>query len=108
MCRGSKRGANHVFEKSFDTTLRTDDYELRARLKLSGDVSIEREDSLRILLMPRPLPHRMPVLMWGIGSATEFTSELPRLKELGFTQCFGFGADYDSIWKAGSRLSWTP
>lgn len=97
-------GATHVFEKSFDTTLRPDDYELRARLKLPGDVPIEREDSLRIRLMPRPLPQRMPVLMWGIGSATEFARELPRLKALGFTQCFGFGADYDSIWKAGQPV----
>lgn len=97
-------GATHVFEKSFDTTLRPDDYELRARLKLPGDARIEREDSLRIRLMPRPLPHRMPVFMWGIGSPTEFARELPRLKELGFTQCFGFGADYDSIWKAGQPV----
>lgn len=93
-------GETHVFEKSFDTTLRPDDYELRARLKLAGDARIEREDSLRIKLMPRPLPHRMPVLMWGIGSPTEFARELPRLRELGFNHCLGFGADLDAIWKA--------
>lgn len=94
-------GASHVVEKLFDTTLRPDDYELRARLKLPGDVGSEREDSLRIKLMPRPLPHRMPVLMWGIGSPTEFARELPRLKDLGFNHCLGFGADLDAIWKAG-------
>lgn len=97
-------GATHVVEKSFDTTLRPDDYELRARLKLSGDVPVEREDSLLIRLVPRSLPHRMPVLMWGIGSPTEFARELPRLKELGFNHCLGFGASLDAIWKAGQPV----
>lgn len=97
-------GATHVFEKSFDTTLRPDDYELRATLTLPGDVPIEREDSLRIRLMPRPLPHRMPVLMWGIGSPTEFARELPRLKDLGFNHCLGFGVGLDAIWQAGQPV----
>ena len=97
-------GEAHVISKPFNTKLRPDDYELRARLKLPGDPPIEREESLRIKLMPRPLPHRMPVLMWGIGSPTEFARELPRLKELGFNQCLGFGADLDTIWKAGKPV----
>ncbi|HND55077.1 MAG TPA: hypothetical protein PLV92_21835, partial [Pirellulaceae bacterium] len=39
-------------------------------------------------------------MMWGVGSPTEFARELPRLKELGFNQCLGFGGDYDAVWKA--------
>lgn len=97
-------GGTQVVEKFFDTTLRPDEYELRARLRLPGAVPLEREDSLRIKLMPRPLPHRMPVLMWGIGSPTEFARELPRLKDLGFNHCLGFGADLDAIWKAGRPI----
>lgn len=97
-------GATHVAEKAFDTTLRPDEYELRARLKLPGDVPIEREDTLQIRLMPRPLPYRMPVVMWGIGGPAEFARELPRLKELGFNLCLGFGANLDAVWKAGQPV----
>lgn len=96
--------ATQVVEKTFDTKLRPDDYELRARLKLPDHAGLEREELLRIKLMPRPLPQRMPVLMWGIGSPTEFARELPRLKDLGFNHCLGFGADLDAIWKAGRPI----
>ncbi len=93
-------GGTHVISRPFNTKLRPDDYELSARLTLPGDPPIIREESLRLKLMPRPLPHRMPVMMWGIGSPTEFALELPRLKELGFNQCLGFSPDLDAIWKA--------
>ena len=85
---------------AFDTSLRPDVYELRARLVVPGDPPIQREESLTLTLAPRRLPHRMPVMMWGIGSPSEFSRELPRLQQLGFTHCLGFSADYGAIWKA--------
>ena len=97
-------GETHVFNKPFDTSLRPDDYELHARLQIPGEPPIQREETLKLKLVPRPLPHRMPVMMWGIGSPTEFARELPRLKELGFTQCLGFAPDYDAIWKANKPI----
>ncbi len=97
-------GASHVFAKPFDTSLRPDDYELRARLTVPGDPPIQRDETLPLKLVARPLPQRMPVMMWGIGSPTEFARELPRLQDLGFTHCLGFGADYDAIWKAGQPV----
>ena len=75
-----------------------------SRLTLPGDPPIIREELLRLKIMPRPLPHRMPVVMWGIGGPTEFSLELPRLKELGFNQCLGFSPDLDAIWKAGKPV----
>ncbi len=97
-------GGTHVISRPFNTKLRPDDYELSARLTLPGDPPIIREELLRLKIMPRPLPHRMPVMMWGIGGPTEFARELPRLKELGFNQCLGFSPDLDAIWKAGKPV----
>ncbi len=98
-------GEIHVFKKSLDTSLRPDDYEFRARLSVPGDPPMQRDEILTLKLVARRLPHRMPVLMWGIGSPTEFARELPRLKELGFNHCLGFGADLDAIWKAGQPVA---
>lgn len=97
-------GATHVFTTPFDTSLRPDDYEFRARLMVPGEPPIQRDETLYLKLVARPLPQRMPVMMWGIGGPTEFADEFPRLQELGFTQCLGFGADYDAIWKAGKPV----
>ena len=85
----------------FDTMLRPDTYEVKARLELATVPPSEIEETIRVVLVPRPLPNRMPVLMWGISSPAEFEKELGRLKSLGFTHCLGFGANYDAIWKAG-------
>lgn len=98
-------GAVHEITLPFDTALRPEAYELKARVELPGPSPTYREETLQITLVGRPLPYRMPVMMWGIGSPTEFARELPRLKELGFTQCLGFGADYDAIWKAGQPVA---
>jgi hypothetical protein len=95
-------GSVHEIPLPFDTSLRPGIYELRARADVPGSFAAYRDQSLRVALVGRPLPHRMPVTMWGIGSPTQFSRELPRLKELGFTQCLGFGADYASLWKAGA------
>jgi hypothetical protein len=98
-------GTVHEIALPFDTSLRPDVYELKARADIPGSCPAHREETLRVTLVPRPLPHRMPVMMWGIGSPTEFARELPRLRELGFTQCLGFGADYDGIWNAGTPVA---
>jgi hypothetical protein len=98
-------GAAHEIAVPFDTTLRPDAYDVQARVEVPGPIPTHREETLRVTLVPRPLPHRMPVMMWGIGSPAEFAAELPRLKDLGFTQCLGFGTDYDAIWKARAPVT---
>jgi hypothetical protein len=98
-------GKTLTLSHEFDTRLRPDDYPARALLTLPGKPPSEVSAGLPLKLVARPLPHRMPVMMWGIGSPPEFSHELTRLKELGFTQCLGFRADYDAIWKAGKPIS---
>jgi hypothetical protein len=97
-------GASHTVSVPFDTSLRPDVYELRALAEVPGTPPMFSEDTLRVTLVPRPLPYRMPVMMWGIGSPSSVREELPRLKALGFTHCLGFGADYSAIWEAGKPI----
>ncbi len=99
--------AEHALEVPFDTSLRPDDYDVRARLDVPGDPPIRREQVLPLKLVARPIP-RMPVMMWGIGGPAEFEREWPRLKQLGFTACLGFNADYDAIWQAGKPIPANP
>ena len=98
-------GGTHTLTWPFDTSLRPDQYTLTARVEIPGPPPSQREASIPITLVARPLPYRMPVMMWGIGSPSEFERELPRMKELGFNQCLGFGADYDAVWKAGAAVT---
>ena len=98
-------GGTHEVTMPFDTSLRPDQYTIVARVELPGSPPIQREETLQMTLVGRPLPQRMPVMMWGIGSPAEFERELPRLQDLGFNQCLGFGGDYDAVWKAGAVVT---
>ncbi|HAH45187.1 MAG TPA: hypothetical protein DCM07_10105, partial [Planctomycetaceae bacterium] len=89
---------------SFDTTLRPDDYVLQGQVRVEGDYPMSREESLLLKLVPRRVPGRMPVLMWGIGSPDEFEKELPRLQELGFNHCLGFSPSPSKVWEAGKPV----
>lgn len=88
----------------FDTSLRPDRYDLVLRLEVPGEIPTTREVRQSIELVPRPLPHRMPVMMWGIGGPEGFAEELPRLLDLGFTHSLGFHPEEYAIWKAGKPI----
>ena len=98
-------GGTHVVFIPFDTTLRPDEYNLRARLRVPAERPVEVVETMPLRIVPRSAGRRMPVMMWGIGSPLNFDLELTRLKELGFTHCLGIGANYDSIWSAGEPTS---
>lgn len=97
-------GQSHTQHLTFDTSLRPDTYNIRAQVSVPGPPAITCGDSLLLQIVARPLPHRMPVLMWGIGSPQGFKRERERLLQLGFTHCLGFGADYGSIKAAGKPV----
>ncbi|MGE3778007.1 MAG: hypothetical protein AB7F89_12535, partial [Pirellulaceae bacterium] len=98
-------GATHEVPLPVDTTLRPDEYDVRARLTVATTPPVETEATWMLRIVPRPLPQRMPVMMWGIGGPSEFAQEWPRLKDLGFTHCLGLGADYGAIWNAEQPVS---
>jgi len=101
-------GMEHVISVTFDTTLRPDAYELIARLEVPGTADSEnadgatpasyREEKQLITLVARPLPYRMPVMMWG--GPGDFDEGVHVLKRLGFTQSLGIGVNTAAIWEA--------
>jgi hypothetical protein len=96
-------GAEHVVPVVFETTLRPDIYEFTARVEIpetpdSGPRTSYREEKQFITLVARPLPHRMPVMMWG--DPADFEEGVHVLKRLGFTQSLGIGVNSSAIWEA--------
>jgi CheY-like chemotaxis protein len=89
----------------FDTTLRPGTYKLTARLELAGAKPFVSEEKFEVVLVPRPLPYRMPVVMWGVYGPESVLRELPRLKEIGFTHSLGLRANCESIWSAGKPIA---
>lgn len=69
-------GKSFTAKFSLNTALKPAAYELRARFE-AGDYATEQSTKLQIV---GRMPPRMPVIMWGAGG-----DEIPRLKDLGFT-----------------------
>lgn len=95
-------GTQYVLAYALDTSLRPDKYILQTQLESSGDIPYVTATSVPVVIVPRSLPHRMPVLMWGVYSSEGFEREIGRLKQIGFTHVLGLGADFGRIWDAGS------
>lgn len=89
-----------AFAVPVDTTLRPDAYELRVAVtaRAQGGAAQRAEKVIPIHIVPRRLPDRMPVLMWGNG-------DIEHLKAIGFTHDFISLADYQRIWDAGQPTS---
>mgnify|MGYP002623086138 FL=1 len=89
----------------FDTSLRPGEYRMVVTTHVPGDAEYNGSESFPVTLVPRPLPHRMPVVMWGIGGVEGVSQNFPRLKEIGFTHCLGLSADYGRIFEAGQPVT---
>ena len=84
-----------VVEAPVDTSLRPDRYILKVSVTASaGAKAYASAKELPIVIAPRPLPDRMPVLLWGGG-------DIERLKEIGFTHDLVWMANYAWILKQG-------
>ncbi|MCK5804083.1 MAG: hypothetical protein KAI66_14705 [Lentisphaeria bacterium] len=69
----------HTVEIDVDTTLRPGTYEVAVTAQAQGDGrQYAAAQTVVLAIMPRKLPHVMPVVMWGHG-------DFPQLKEMGFT-----------------------
>ncbi|MBT7302615.1 MAG: LamG domain-containing protein [Victivallales bacterium] len=83
-----------------DTWLRPDKYEAEVRAEgrdATGRLHVLKQ-TVPLTIVPRPAPHRMPVVMWGSG-------DVKRLKEIGFTHDLRHMVDYGMIWKDGDGPS---
>ena len=78
-----------------DTTLRPDSYPLDVTVTASAEErSYQARLQTPVVIVPRPTPGRMPVVMWGHG-------DLDTLDEIGFTHHIVGTSDYGKIWDAG-------
>ncbi|MCA9115616.1 MAG: hypothetical protein KDA79_11065, partial [Planctomycetaceae bacterium] len=92
----------------FHTGLRPGKYDIRCDVTgTSGKEPVSSAGELTLEIVNRTLPHRMPVVMWGVGGTDEVVREIPRLKQMGFTHCLGLSVDYAAVWKAGEPVTAT-
>jgi hypothetical protein len=89
-------GSQHLVEYDLDTSLRPDTYDLSATIEIAGDEPYRSTEQFEITIVPRPLPNRMPVVMWGGASG-----QLDALEDIGFTHFIGVSTDFGKIWEAG-------
>jgi hypothetical protein len=89
-------GERRTLEYPLDTRLRPGAYAVSATVELRGDDPFRGEETFDIVIVSRPRPHVMPVVMWGAG-----LGEVDRLKALGFTHAIGVPCDMRRIWDAG-------
>lgn len=92
-------GAEQRIEEPVDTRLKAAPYRFRTRLEIAQPTHYATDNSVALEIVNRPLPKRMPVVMWGNPDG-----DFALLKDLGFTHCLGLGADYAAVWKAGQPV----
>ena len=80
-----------------DTSLRPDRYALRTQVSIPGDPPYVSSTQTELTIVPRQIPGRMPVIMWGGATIDDAAA----LKDLGFTHFLGLPRDYKMIWEAG-------
>jgi hypothetical protein len=100
-------GGSHPVNVAVDAALKSGEYfvELSARLPNWGgsDAGYQSVSRIPFVIVNRPLPDRMPVVMWGLGGTEGVVKEIPRLKKIGFTHCLGLRCNFQQIWDDGAR-----
>ena len=77
-----------------DTMLRPEGYIWNVTVSGNAGTAVHRAESrLNVIIARRPLPHRMPVVMWGNG-------DIDTVQEIGFTHQLVNLADEARIWEA--------
>jgi hypothetical protein len=94
-------GASHTLELPVDTRGRPGTYLLKARAEGADGKALADAVSFPLTLVARPLPRRLPVVMWGGPNLTD-DKGLALLKKIGFTHSLsGPPVDHARIWKDG-------
>ncbi len=98
-------GESHHEAFSFDTTLRPDVYALAAEISVPGETRyLATETFAPITIAPRPLPHQMPVVLWGSAQ-----DQMDAALDIGFTHSLGLRCDFSALWeKEGPANAETP
>jgi len=78
-----------------DAAVRPGSYDMKVTVSAEADgKTYKAERVLPVVIVPRPLPHVMPVVLWGGG-------DLERVKAIGFTHHIRHMGDMRRIWDAG-------
>lgn len=91
-------GQTKEVELAVDTRLRPDRYLVTVEIsaeKASGGQKLRIERNLPLVIVARPQPERMPVIMWGTGP-------IETVRQIGFTHQLIGTADPKRIWDAGA------
>ncbi len=96
-------GDSRLIEYVLDTALRPDAYSIEVAFAFGAGDGVHGDRALfPVDIVGRKPPHRMPVIMWGVGGVESVLEQLPTLKEIGFSHCLGLRCDFQRIWDAGS------
>jgi len=98
--------ATHVLEYPLDTRLRPDAYQAVVECRMGeGEDAWSSRESFAVSIVARKPPHKMPVVMWGLGGVDSVLENMDTLKEIGFTHCLGLRCDYQRVWEAGTPVN---
>ncbi|MFT5467932.1 MAG: hypothetical protein ACI8UO_003040 [Verrucomicrobiales bacterium] len=101
------KDARHAIRIPVDSSLKTNEYSARITVEVPSWGETESDyrstSTIPFVIVSRPLPNRMPVVMWGLGGTDSVIREIPRLKEIGFTHCLGLGLDRAKVWSEGAE-----
>ena len=102
-----KVGATHEVAVAVDASLKPGEYAAAVSVEVpnwgGGDTSYHSQAQIPFVITPRPLPYRMPVVMWGLGGTEAVVEALPELKSIGFTHSLGLRVDYQKVWDEGTE-----
>ncbi|MBI3921974.1 MAG: hypothetical protein HY318_11205 [Armatimonadetes bacterium] len=92
----------HAIPVPVDTSVRPDSYTVKVIASASaGGKKLNVEKDIPIIIVPRPLPNQMPVVMWGGG-------DIEHLQKIGFTHHL-IGLVYEGkVWDAGKPTEAMP
>ena len=79
-----KPGAELELGFALDTNVRPGHYTMKGRIEGADGEVLSREESVPVTIVARPLPFRMPVILWGDPNIMDGTT-LQTMKRLGFT-----------------------
>lgn len=100
-------GASHAIRVDVDTSLKPGEYSVELSVILpqwgSSDRGYQSVTRIPMVIVHRPVPDQMPVVMWGVGGTEGVIKEIPRLKQIGFTHCLGLRCDFQKIWDDGAE-----
>jgi hypothetical protein len=108
-----KPSARHPVQFPVNATLKPGEYTATVSVEVpgwgGGESGYHSRAEIPFVITSRPLPYRMPVVMWGLGGTKGVVEAIPTLKSIGFTHCLGLGVDYQKIWDEGAAaLPGTP